>query len=102
MKKRIKREQSIKTKLLVITVTGLLVPVLVVITSMLISLNRVSAQSKNVAANQLYNNIKTNVQYETQIMVTSAESMYNSYTGKLSDQDKINLVLNTVRNTKYG
>jgi signal transduction histidine kinase len=66
-KNRRKPNASIQGKLLAISVIGLVVPILVLISSMLYSLNIVTQQSKDVATSNLYTNIKTNVQYETNI-----------------------------------
>ncbi len=85
-----------------ITVTGSLVPVIILIIGLLVSLNIVTGQSQKVATDNLYLNIKTNVQYETQIMVTSTEALYNANKGKMPEQELEKLVLDNIRNSKYG
>ncbi len=94
--------KSIKNVLTAIDGFGILVTVLILIAGLLISLNLVTQKAREVSSNSLYAEIKDNLKYETQIIASSAESLYSENKGKMTDRQLQDLVLGNIRDAKYG
>lgn len=97
-----KRNGSIKNVLMTISSVSLVVPLIIMIVSISISMNNMSANAQKDAADSLYSSIKDSVKNETQLMITGAEALYSKEKGTMPEKDLTKLVLDMVRKSKYG
>lgn len=98
----VSKDKSIKSVLMFINGIGILFTAFILVVGLLISLSIVTKQARTVAANSLYKNVEDNLKYETQVAISSAESLYNKNKGKMTNRQLQDFVLENIRNAKYG
>ena len=94
-------KSSVRTKILALTLAGSLFLCLGLIIIMLVSIQDVSRQSDTISDDALIKQVKNQIQFNTQAVVSMAEALYAKDKGTLPDGELYLKVLDTIRKTEY-
>lgn len=96
------RNIPIGTKILAIATAGLLIPIAIFFITFFYAMNKVDADGQKIIEDKLLAEIKNEMQYNVQSVISFAESMYAQNKDKLSDEQLVNMILAQLHNTRYG
>ena len=99
----IKRQKktSIRAKILALTLASSLVLCAGLIGIMLYVISGVSAQSTTISDEALLKQVKSQVQFNTQTIISVSQAQYEREKGAVPEEDLIQKILDNIRKTKY-
>jgi methyl-accepting chemotaxis protein len=97
-----KKKLSIGFKILGITGVGFLVLVTIFLGSFFYSMSKVADDSQKIVGDKLQAEIKNEMQYNVQSVISFVEAMYKANHGKMDEAKLIAQIFDRLHETKYG
>lgn len=99
---RKEKTKSIKTKVLGLTITSVLILSAILLGVMIYSIYHVEAQSSDIAQDSLLKQVKNSIQYNIQAIVQNSSVQYDKEKNSMPEKDAVDKILDNIRNTKYS
>jgi methyl-accepting chemotaxis protein len=96
------KNSSIGLKILGIVVIGLIIPVVIFLSTYFYSMNKVDADAQKIIGDKLQTEIKNEMQYNVQAMISFVEAIYKANQGKMSEDKLVAMIFTQLHETKYG
>lgn len=97
-----KKQKTIKTKIIALTLTGVVILSGVLVGIMLFFVNSSNQQSSQIASENILDQVKQSVQNNTKAIVSVSEAQYAKEQGQVPDDELFLKILDNIRNTKYS
>jgi methyl-accepting chemotaxis protein len=97
-----KRNLSIGFKILGIALVGFLILIAIFLSTFFYSMNKVADDSQKTVGDKLQAEIKNEMQYNVQSMLSFVEAIYKSNQGKMDEVKLIAMIFDQLHASKYG
>jgi len=97
-----KLQNSIGSKLLIMMITGMLVPAVILFGSLLVAVSRVSSSSQTIIGDQVLSEVKNGMKNTVDSVISGVEAKYKDKTNGLTDAEIYQIVKSELDGIRYG
>jgi methyl-accepting chemotaxis protein len=97
-----KRNLGIGFKILGITISGFLILIVIFLSTYFYSMNKVDHDAQKIIGDKLQMEIKNEMQYNVQSVVSVMEAIYKANQGKMDEAKLVAMILENLHESKYG